>query len=123
MARKSSDKKRILLVDDERPIRNIVTALLSQNNYTVVEATNGLEALALFKKEQFDLVITDSDMPEMSGDQLVLEIRELDPTQRVILMTANRSSVAAGLANLPDVILDKPFPLETLNTAVSTLLI
>ena len=122
MARKSSDKKRILLVDDERPIRSIVNALLSQNNYVVVEAQNGLEALALFKTQQFDLVITDADMPEMSADQLVLEIKALAPTQPVILMTAHRTNVP-GLETLPNVILDKPFPLETLNAAVASLLV
>ena len=122
MARKSSDKKRILLVEDEKPIRSILSVLLSQNDYMVVEAQNGLEALALFKTEQFDLVITDSDMPEMSGDQLVLEIKAVAPTQPVILMTANRVS-APGLDNLPNVILDKPFPLETLHAAVTSLLV
>src|SRR5215831_2352933 len=98
MARKSSDKKRILLVEDERPIRSILNVLLSQNDYIVVEAQNGLEALALFTTQQFDLVITDSDMPEMSGDQLVLEIKAVAPTQPIILMTANRVS-ASGLEN------------------------
>jgi len=122
MARKSSDKKRILLVEDEKPIRSILSVLLSQNDYIVVEAQNGLEALALFKTEPFDLVITDSDMPEMSGDQLVLEIKAQAPTQPVILMTANRVS-APGLENLPNVILDKPFPLETLHAAVTSLLV
>jgi len=121
MARKGADKKRILLVDDEQPIRNILKVVLGQSNHVIVEARNGIEALALFKQGEFDLVITDLDMPEMPGDQLVMEIKDLAPSQLIILMTAHRGGLL-GVEQLLDVILDKPFPLDTLRAAVTTLL-
>jgi len=121
MARNGVDKKRILLVDDEQPIRNIVKVVLGQSNHVIVEARNGIEALALFQQGEFDLVITDLDMPEMPGDQLMVKIKDLAPSQLIILMTAHRGSLP-GMEKLPDVILDKPFPLDTLRAAVTTLL-
>jgi CheY-like chemotaxis protein len=122
MARNDADAKLILLVEDEAPIRSILRSVLCQGGHVVVEARNGAEALALFKKDHFDLVLTDLEMPEMTGDRLIFEIKELDPFQPIILMTAHRSGLQL-MEDIPNAILDKPFPLELLHTAVTTLLV
>lgn len=121
MARGTISQKRILLVEDDLPIRNLLKVVLLQGDHTVVEARNGLEALALFKGQQFDLVVTDLDMPGMRGDLLVLEIKRLMPEQPIILMTADRGSLQ-GIEQVPNMILDKPFPMQRLHSAVASLL-
>jgi DNA-binding response OmpR family regulator len=121
MARATALRKRILLVEDDPPIRNLIRMVLAEGQHTVVEAENGLEALAMFKQQRFDLVLTDVDMPQMPGDQLALEIKRLIPSQPIILMTADRGGVQ-GIDLASTLILDKPFPLQTLHTAVTDLL-
>ena len=121
MARGTISQKRILLVEDDPPIRNLIRMALAQTDHIVVEAQNGLEALAMFKKQQFDLVLTDVDMPEMPGDQLVVEIKKLMPTQPIILMTADRGGLG-GIEQSANVILDKPFALQNLHSAITQLL-
>ena len=58
-------RKRILLVDDQRPVRDAISLLLRLDGHAVVVAGNGVEALGLFKPDSFDLVITDFEMPLM----------------------------------------------------------
>ena len=120
MARGTAFGKRILLVEDDLPIRNLLKVVLAQDGNVVVEAQNGLEALALFKTQQFDLVVTDFDMPEMPGDRLVLAIKQLMPSQPIILMTADRSSLRE-VEHVPNLVLDKPFPLQRLHSAIADL--
>src|SRR5262245_27130454 len=80
--------KRILLVEDERWVRECIKRLLWLDAHNVTEAANGSEAVALFVKSEFDIVITDYDMPEMAGDELVANIRTLSPEQPILIITA-----------------------------------
>jgi CheY-like chemotaxis protein len=80
--------KRILLVEDERWVRECIKRLLWLDSHSVTEAANGLEAVELFDRAEFDVVITDFDMPRMAGDELVASIRNRAPTQPIILITA-----------------------------------
>lgn len=65
-----SKKKRVLLVDDEAELRSVLSILLSRENYEVVEANDGLTAKKIIEKEDFDLIISDIRMPQMSGLEL-----------------------------------------------------
>jgi YesN/AraC family two-component response regulator len=65
--------KRILLVDDERSVRETLRSLLCHDDHEVVEANNGAEALRLFAQDQFDLVLTDLRMPFVEGDELATD--------------------------------------------------
>lgn len=82
-------QERILLVDDEAAIIKMTSRLLSQLGYSVATATNGRDALDLFtsRAEEFDLVISDVTMPNMSGDQLSKKLIEIRPDIPVILAT------------------------------------
>jgi CheY-like chemotaxis protein len=80
-------RKRVLLVEDETPVRAVVKALLEKRGYFVTEANNGAEALTTFAKSKFDLVITDYALPFMTGDQLAGTIKTLAPQQPVIMIT------------------------------------
>ncbi|MBK1734670.1 response regulator [Halorhodospira abdelmalekii] len=68
---------KILAVDDSASMRQMVTYTLKQGGYEVTEAVDGADALAKAKGGQFDLVITDVNMPKMDGITLVRELRAL----------------------------------------------
>ena len=82
------DKSKILVVDDESRMRKLVRDFLVKNNYEVVEAADGEEALNLFfEKNDIDLVILDVMMPKMDGWQVCREIREYSKIP-IIMLTA-----------------------------------
>jgi CheY-like chemotaxis protein len=114
-------RKRILLVDDQQSVREAISLLLSLNEHTVVEASNGAEALDLFTRHRFDLVITDFDMPKMKGNELAARIKQLSPAHPILMITAHVERL--GDSNNPvDAILNKPFELGDLRQAMAKLL-
>jgi len=78
--------KSILVVDDTRTMRKMVTAVLQGAGYSVEGAEDGAEALAKAKTRTFDLVITDYNMPVMDGIKLVSSLRELSQYENVALI-------------------------------------
>jgi PAS domain S-box-containing protein len=81
--------ERILFVDDEQPIVDIAKQMVEQLGYTVLTRTSSLEALELFrtKPDEFDLVITDMTMPNMTGEELANELMFIRPDIPIILCT------------------------------------
>jgi CheY-like chemotaxis protein len=112
--------KRILLIDDERSVRETVGQLLRQDDHVVVEANNGAEALGLFARHQFDIVVTDCVMPFVEGNELAARIRQIAPGQPILMITGY--GVKAGRGNPVDAVLEKPFDLEGLRSALAKLL-
>jgi len=86
---------KILVVDDEESIREFFQIMLKREGYEVLTAANGREALDTLKKVSADLVISDIQMPEMSGMDLLGKVRELDPEMVVIMITAFGSTETA----------------------------
>src|SRR5437870_2590358 len=86
---------KVLVVDDSAVDRRRAIKLLANDGLTVLSAANGVEALEVFKREIPDVVLTDMQMPEMDGLQLVQEIRARYPSVPVILMTAHGSEEIA----------------------------
>lgn len=84
-----SGTEQILFVDDEIPIAKIGGQLLERLGYTVTTRTSSVEALELFrsKPNEFDLVITDMTMPNMTGDKLAIEVLNIRPDIPIILYT------------------------------------
>ena len=78
--------KSILVVDDTRSMRKMVSAVLAGAGYEVAEAGDGVEALELARGRQFDLVVTDHNMPRMDGVTLVRELRQLPDYDTVALI-------------------------------------
>jgi CheY-like chemotaxis protein len=113
-------RKHILLVDDERFVREAIARLLSKDEHTVVEANNGAEAFALFTRGQFDLVMTDFEIPFMKGNELAARIKQLAPWQRILMITGHGKR--RGPDNPVDAVLNKPFDLDQLRTAMAKLL-
>jgi two-component system, chemotaxis family, chemotaxis protein CheY len=78
--------KSILVVDDTRSMRKMVAAVLAGAGYEVAEAADGEEALGLAQTRQFDLVVTDHNMPKMDGVTLVRALRQLADYDAVALI-------------------------------------
>jgi CheY-like chemotaxis protein len=112
--------KRILLVEDQRVVRESLRLLFSCDAHTVIEANNGAEALAIFRTGKFDLVVTDFEMPFIKGNELAMRIKQLVPKQRILMITAyghRRSS-----DNPVDAVLAKPFNATLLREAMARVL-
>jgi two-component system, OmpR family, response regulator MprA len=105
--------KRILLVDDDPAARESIKLLLNIDRHTVTEAANAIEAMQLFTGSTYDLVITDYLMPNMLGDDLARNIKNIAPTQPVLLVTAYLEKLIAS-DNPADGVLGKPFSVDEL---------
>ncbi len=86
---------RIFVVDDEESIREFFEIMLKREGYEVVTASNGAEALEKLKKQAVDLIISDIQMPELSGLELLTKVKEMDPEMAVIMITAFGSTETA----------------------------
>ena len=80
--------ERILIVDDEQIIRESATYVLEKEGFQIAEAANGNEALMKHRDRPFDIVVTDIEMPEMRGTELLQIIRRETPETLVIIITA-----------------------------------
>ena len=113
--------KRILLVDDEEPLRGLVRMMLELDGHQVTEASNGAEALSLFTIGEFDLVITDFEMPAMKGNDLAVRIKLLNPSLPILMITASEWARLDD-ENPVDALLNKPLTAPDLRYALGKLL-
>jgi len=88
--------EKILIVDDSKEIRNILSTFLKEEGFEVYTAENGKKALDLTKEKVIDLIITDIRMPEMDGSQLTKIMKEERPRIGIIIMTAYTSIYTEG---------------------------
>jgi putative nucleotidyltransferase with HDIG domain len=79
---------RILIVDDEVTLTNIITRRLIKEGYSCVTAHNGREALSQFYKNRFSLIISDIKMPEMDGMEFLKQVKAIHPAMMMIMVTA-----------------------------------
>jgi CheY-like chemotaxis protein len=114
-------KRSILVVDDEPLVCDAVKMMLNFDGHEVQTAASGKEALALFEEGEFDLVITDFEMPTMKGDELAVAIKSRKPTQPVVMITAYAEMLQSAHHPLTgvDCIITKPFLLENLREAIA----
>lgn len=81
-------KRKILVVDDESSIRDFLKIMLTREGYTIVCAEDGVQALALYKKQSFDMVISDLQMPNMTGLELLKELVKENSSVLFMVITA-----------------------------------
>lgn len=113
-------KEKILVVDDEEAIREVISTLLDAQGFQCTTSSNGKLGLEAFRKDTFDLVLSDIVMPEMDGLKLLSELRLDDPDVPVIMVTAMHDisiALEAIRAGAYDYIL-KPFEKDQLYLSV-----
>jgi CheY-like chemotaxis protein len=102
---------RVLVVDDEEPVKKLIETLLSQRGHQCITVSNGLEALDKISKNRFDAVITDIVMPEMDGIALTKELLTRYQRLPVMVMTgfADQYSAETAIASGAREFVNKPF--------------
>lgn len=116
-------KTRILIVDDESDLRNLLNHVLTGAGYEVMEAHDGEAALNILKKEKFDIAFLDIQMPNVNGIQVLKHLQKNSPSTKAIMLT--------GFANLKNAMeakefgatdfINKPYKIEDILSTVQRL--
>ena len=110
---------RVLVVDDDPPVRETLCDLIANLGHESVSAAGGREALELLAARPYDVVITDLFMPEMNGLEFIRRLRELAPEVPVILLTAAPTPEVVTVLRAANVLcLRKPVDLVELAAAI-----
>jgi CheY-like chemotaxis protein len=112
---------RILVVEDEPLVREVIEVYLREDHHMVETAVNGRLGLEKYRAGTFDLVLTDRAMPEINGDVMAAAIKKINPSQPVILLTGfgDLMSEAGETPEGVDMVVSKPFTLKSLRSAMS----
>jgi DNA-binding response OmpR family regulator len=118
-----ASKGRVLVVDDERPLRRLLRLYLEREGYTVLEAENGLDGLSLLRQGGFDVALVDVMLPGLDGFELVRRIRG-ESDVAIILLTARGEETkrVTGLEIGADDYVVKPFSMPEVIARVGALL-
>ena len=105
-----NDSKRILIVEDEAKIVEFIESYLLNSEYTVYKAFTGREALKIFEQQEIDLILLDLMLPDISGEEVCLEIRKNSGVP-IIMLTAKSGdeNIIKGLDMGADDYMTKPF--------------
>lgn len=115
--------KKVLVVEDEIKIIEVVKSFLESKGFLVLYALNGKQALELFDKDNFSLVILDLMLPEISGEEVCTIIRKQSKVPIIMLTAkANESDLLQGLGNGADDYITKPFSLKALYARIEAVL-
>ena len=114
---------RVLLIDDDMNVRNVVSKMLRRAGFAVVEGENGLRGVTLLKANPVDLVLTDMVMPVMDGIEFIKTARQLNPLLKVIAMsgggrTCNMDHLQAAREVGACATLQKPFTSRDLLSSI-----
>ncbi|MBR6902159.1 MAG: response regulator transcription factor [Synergistaceae bacterium] len=102
---------KILIVEDEASIAEVVSAYAKRDGYETVIASDGVEALEIFERDDIDLIILDLMLPRLNGEEVCRRIREKSPSVPIIMLTAksSESDVVYGLDTGANDYISKPF--------------
>jgi DNA-binding response OmpR family regulator len=117
----------ILIVEDDRELREMLAISLKRRKFTVMEAGNGKEAIMHFKPSITDLVLTDIIMPDEDGLKVIMKLRELKPSIKVIAISGGGKAGPGSYLNLAkalgaDAIFSKPFSLNDVVDRIESML-
>ena len=118
---------KILIIEDDDVIRITLTNVLKKHGYTTLSAENGNNGLAVFKKENPDIVITDMLMPDKEGLETIIELRALNPKIKIIAMSGGGSTQNMAFLQMAEkvganLLLSKPIKPDQLIAALENLL-
>ena len=116
--------EKVLVVDDEAGIRELLSDVLGMSGYQVTTAEDGLRAFAHLRNEKYDIVIADVNMPKLDGYGLIERMRESGDQTPVILLTArgDNKDVSKGLSLGADDYVAKPFSFDVLVQRIAAVL-
>jgi two-component system, OmpR family, response regulator PhoP len=114
---------RVLIVEDEAPLRETLAARMQREGFAVDTASDGEEAIYMGREVPFDIVIVDLGLPKMSGIEVVKKLREFQKRYPILILTARSSwqDKVEGLKSGADDYLVKPFHIEELLARVNAL--
>ena len=113
-------KNKILIVDDEEDVRDMLHLSLSTMGYDVLDAEDGMKALQIFRDAHPQIVLTDIKMPSMDGIELLKELKREDPDAEVIMITGH-GDMGLAIKSIKHEATDfvpKPVNLEVLKIAL-----
>jgi nitrogen-specific signal transduction histidine kinase len=113
---------RILVVEDDPLVREVISAQLTEIGHKPEGAGDGLEGFEKFKQSAFDLVITDRAMPGMNGDQLAIAIKEIKPDMPVMLLTGFGDMIDETNSPGVDIVVGKPFTFTVLRDSIARIM-
>ena len=124
-SKETERKLKILLVDDESPICSSLKKFLESKGHLVATSLRGKEGLEFFKKDKFDLVLSDITMPDMDGIELIKKMKDNDSKTRIIVITGHIEKEKEEKAREAgaDEVLIKPFKNELLYQTISKIVI
>ena len=114
-------KGRILIIEDEKSLKEVLTILLEEEGYVITAASNGLEGIDYLQNDIFDLVITDVKMPKADGFEVLKKVKEISPSTIVIMITAfgtTESTIEAMKLGAYDYI-HKPFKIDEIRHVIA----
>ncbi|WP_458414157.1 response regulator transcription factor [Schinkia sp. CFF1] len=116
--------KKVLVVDDEEKIREMISSYLKNEGYETLEAADGKNAVDYVNSEQIDIVLLDIMMPEMDGYEALKEIHMIQKNTPVIMLTAKTDEIdkIVGLELGADDYITKPFSLRELTARMKAVL-
>jgi two-component system OmpR family response regulator len=119
-----SERPKVLVIDDEPGVRELISEALSLSEITAVQAADGLEALSFLRRERFDLLILDINMPKLDGLALLEKLRSEGMLVPVLMLSAraDKADINQGLRTGADDYLTKPFSIEELVLRVKAIM-
>jgi two-component system OmpR family response regulator len=119
-----SQQPKVLVIDDEPGVRELISEALSISEITAVQAADGLEALSFLRRERFDLLILDINMPKLDGLALLEKLRNEGMSVPVLMLSAraDKADINQGLRTGADDYLTKPFSIEELVLRVKAIM-
>jgi|GEM_PF-1961705 len=111
---------KVLIVDDEKASRDLVTMFLEADQHEITAASSGAEALQLLRCGSYDLVVTDQEMPKMTGAALVEAVRKSGNSKPIIMLTGFGELMKSSGSTVDgvDLVLNKPVTSEALRSAL-----
>lgn len=114
--------KKILLVDDDAPVRKALGQLLALEQYDVMQAASGKEAVAGFDAELPDLVLLDIGLPDIDGWEVFEAMQKTHPSVPVIVITAKSHQFRRAAGLCVDAVMEKPLDIPVLLEAIRKLM-
>jgi CheY-like chemotaxis protein len=117
----------ILIVEDDNDLREMLKNSLARRKYTILEASNGKEAISKFKPSIVDLVLTDIIMPDEDGLKVIMRFRELKPEIKIIAISGGGKAGPGNYLNMAralgaDEVFSKPFSINSLLLKIDEIL-